>query len=323
MLTTTLLPGTTWALQRAVLEHLVEQARLDTAGLEAAVAALSRSRPVGRSRQQVAVLPIVGLLFPRGTSLLAQILGATSLEETGRELRTLAADESVGAIVLDMDTPGGMVEGTTEFAAEVRRAREQKPVVAVANFVAASAGYWIAASATEVVAAPSAKVGSIGVFALHDDRSKALEAEGVTRTVISAGKHKVEGNELGPLSDEARATAQALVDEAYGQFVADVATGRGVSVSAVRDGGFGEGRALSARKALEAGMVDRIETLDQTIARVVGQPPARRLSPGSSRRARQVAAMAAMATPQPTQMTTGHSAAQRRRATQRALLGCG
>ena len=184
------------------------------------------------------------------------------------------------------DTPGGMVEGTTEFAAEVRRAREQKPVVAVANFVAASAGYWIAASATEVVAAPSAKVGSIGVFALHADRSKALEAEGVTRTVISAGKHKVEGNELGPLSDEARATAQARVDEAYGQFVADVATGRGVSVSAVRDG-FGEGKIVSANDALKLGMVDRIATLDETIARLTGQgKQSRRAAAGQrSRRA--------------------------------------
>ena len=242
-------------------------------------------RPVGRVKGDVAVLPIFGMTFPRA-NMMTEVSGATSLEVQGHALAALGADESVGAVVLDMDTPGGMVEGTTEFAAEVRRAREQKPVVAVANFVAASAGYWIAASATEVVAAPSAKVGSIGVFALHADRSKALEAEGVTRTVISAGKHKVEGNELGPLSDEARATAQALVDEAYGQFVADVATGRGVSVSAVRDG-FGEGKIVSANDALKLGMVDRIATLDETIARLTGQgKQSRRAAAGQrSRRA--------------------------------------
>ena len=306
------LSDTPWALEKSVLEYVFEH----TARLEAVAGRLRSAATSGRPSPGIAVLPIAGLLFPRGTPLSAA-LGATSLETTGHELRRLAADESVGSIVLNMDTPGGMVEGVTEFAAEVRRARAQKPVLAVANFLMASAGYWIGASATEVVASPSSQVGGIGIFAMHDDLSKALEAEGVTRTIVSAGKHKVEGNPLGPLTDEARVTRQAQVDDAFDRFVADVATGRGVSVSAVR-GGFGEGRTLSAPRALAAGMVDRVATLDETIARLIGQPVRMSLSgrAGAARRSRKVALALAGIHPVESAKT------RRLRAAQRALLGC-
>jgi len=122
------------------------------------------------------------------------------------------------------------------------------------------------------------------VFAIHEDMSKALEAEGVTSTVISAGKHKVEGNHFGPLDDEARATIQAKVDESMAQFVADVAKGRGVSASAVRSD-YGEGRAVSSSQALAAGMIDRIATLDETIARLAGRTRQRADAGRRSRRA--------------------------------------
>ena len=102
----TLLSDSQWALQRTSLEHLIEQSRLD-AGSRDVVAARSRT-PAGRVLS-VAVLPIVGLIFPRGTPFLTELFGASSLEALGRELRALAADESVRAIVLDMDSPGGLV----------------------------------------------------------------------------------------------------------------------------------------------------------------------------------------------------------------------
>ena len=184
----------------------------------------------------------------------------------------------------------------------------------------ASAGYWIGASATEVVAAPSAKVGSIGVFSIHDDLSRAREADGVTRTVVSAGKFKEAPSE--PLTDEARAATQALVDDAFNQFVNDVAAGRGVSVAAVRNG-FGEGRTLSAGSAMAAGMVDRIATLDETLARVATQPPPRRLSAAAARRSRQVAGALALGSREPPPTRAQSARARRLRAAQRALLGCG
>ena len=231
--------------------------------LDAGPQGTPRSRVLtGRGSRDIAVVGLYGLLSPRGA-----FLGGTSLEDTGRTVRRLAADESVAAIVIDADTPGGNVAGATELAAIVRAAREQKPVIAVANHLMASAGYWIGASATEVVASPSARVGSVGVYALHSNIAGALRKKGVEQTIVAAGKHKAEGNELGPLDDEARATIQATVDEAYAAFVSDLAVGRRLSTQTVRTR-FGEGRTLSAQHALAAGMVDRIATLDETVARL-------------------------------------------------------
>ena len=253
--------ATPWAVLPEVLARL---ATLET--LEAGPPDTARSRvPTGRGSRAVAVVPLYGVLLPRG-----EMFGGTSLEDTGRTMRRLAADASVAAIVIDADTPGGHVAGASELATVIRAAREQKPVIAVANHLMASAGYWIGASATEVVATPSARVGSIGVYATHDNLAGALEKEGVERTLISSGKFKTEGSPFGPLDDEARATLQARVDEAQARFVGDVAQGRRVSVQAIHVR-FGEGRTLSASQALAAGMVDRISTLDETVARLANR----------------------------------------------------
>jgi len=156
----------------------------------------------------------------------------------------------------------------TELAAEVRAARGNgKPIVAVADTLAASAGYWLASQADEVVVTPSGSVGSIGVYAIHQEASRMLDAEGITTTIISAGPHKSEGNEFEPLTDEARDDIQSRVDTSYAQFLADVAAGRRVPVESVeRD--YGGGRVFPARKAYEAGMVDRVETLAQVVQRL-------------------------------------------------------
>jgi ClpP class serine protease len=98
--------------------------------------------------------------------------------------------------------------------------------------------------------------------------SKALEAEGVAHTLISAGKFKTEGNPFGPLSEEARAAFQASIDDAYNQFVAAVASGRKVDEATVRDG-FGQGRMVLAKQAVRQGMADRVATLDETIQRML------------------------------------------------------
>src|SRR5215467_6271108 len=123
-------------------------------------------------------------------------------------LEAAAANPDVSAIVLDVDSPGGTVAGTPETAAAVRRAAEVKPVVAVANSLAASAAYWIASQASSLVVGPSADVGSIGVISAHIDRSKMLEDMGLRVTVVSAGRYKAEGNPFAPLSDEAKANMQ-------------------------------------------------------------------------------------------------------------------
>ncbi len=214
----------------------------------------------------VAVLPLRGVIAHRG-GMVSEASGGASVEAFAAQFRAVMADDSVRAVVLDVDSPGGTVAGCQEIVAEMLAARGTKPVVAVANSMMCSAAYWIASAADEIVSTPSGTVGSIGVFSVHQDLSAALDKEGVKTTMISAGKFKTAGNPFEPLSDEERAVIQTRVDTAYAQFVKDVAAGRGVSASDVRSG-YGEGRALTAKDAKAAGMIDRIATLDETLARL-------------------------------------------------------
>lgn len=214
----------------------------------------------------VAVLPLAGVIVPKA-SLFSEVSGATSVEGFQRDLRAAVADPEIGAIVMDVDSPGGNTALVSELAAEIRDARDSKPIVAVANTLMASAAYWLASQATEVVGSPSALVGSVGVYAAHEDISQLQDKLGVKTTVISAGKYKTEGLPFEPLTDSAKEHMQSLVTDAYGRFVSDVAAGRGVDESTVLSG-YGEGRVLSATAALKAGMVDRIDTLEGAITRV-------------------------------------------------------
>ena len=175
-------------------------------------------------------------------------------------------------IVFDVDSSDGQIAGATEFAAEVMAARRRKPVIAVVNFMALGVGYWAIAAATEIVASYSAMVGGIGVFAVHEDLSKALAQLGIRRTYIASGKHKVEGNEAEPLSRAARAALQKRVEATYDVFLKDIAKGRGVPVDVVHRS-YGEGRIVGAERALEMGMVDRLASLNETLSRVMAQPP--------------------------------------------------
>lgn len=226
-------------------------------------------QPTGGS---VAVIPVYGVLSPRA-NMLSAMSGGTSYEELIGQVKAAAADPKVSSILLDFDTPGGSVAGATEAARELMKIRATKPTIAVANFSCCSAGLWLASACTEIVASPSATVGSVGVLSMHQDISKALENEGIKRTYITSGRFKAEGNPTEPLSDDARASMQARVDAAGVNFHADISRGRGIAVSQVRST-FGEGRVFSADEALAVGMIDKIATFDDTLARLMKSPPA-------------------------------------------------
>ena len=216
----------------------------------------------------VAVIPLRGLITPRG-SFLSLLFGggAGGLQGFRAMLRDAVADDDIAAVLIDIDSPGGRVDLVAETASEIRALRGKKPIVALSNTMAASAAYWIAAQADELVVTPSGEVGSIGVFVVHEDWSKFNADFGVQPTYVSAGKYKTEGNPDEPLSEDARADLQAMVDDYYAMFVDDVATGRSVTADAVR-GGFGEGRLVRARNAVTEGMADRVETFEQTVSRL-------------------------------------------------------
>lgn len=264
---------TPWAIlphKLAVLQEIVHRhvsgEKLTAEEIEARIH--GASRPANRRVNSVAVLELFGTIFPRA-NLMTQMSGATSAEIFGAQFKALLDDPGVGAIVIDVNSPGGAVYGIDEVSKMIFDSRGQKPIVAVANHLMASAAYWIGTAANEVVVTPSGDVGSVGVFAIHEDLSGALEQEGINVSLISAGKFKVEGNPYQPLGEEARASIQASVDEVYDAFVAAVARNRGTNAAAVRNG-FGEGRVVGAREAVRLGMADRIATLDETINRLLG-----------------------------------------------------
>jgi signal peptide peptidase SppA len=268
-----------WAIEASKLQELLAVLAVRAAGQtftpEDIAARMGEGGGSGGPVQRgggVAIIPIGGVIAHR-MGAMDPSSGGTSAEGIGAMVSQVAADASIGTIVYDINSSGGTVPGIAELAAQMFALRGIKRQIAQVNGLAASAAYWLASQADEIVSIPSGSAGSIGVFSAHQDLSKALEQAGINVTLISAGKFKVEGHPFAPLSDDAKAVMQARVDTAYAQFVKDVARGRGVTQTAVREG-YGEGRVLEAKDALKAGLVDTLGTMDETIARVIGTSPA-------------------------------------------------
>lgn len=254
----------------AIIRH-AKGDKLDEVELRAFLNDRQQEPATASKRGSVAVVPIRGVIAHRMNALDASS-GGTSCEAIQAMLQQAFASDAA-TIVLDVDSPGGTVAGCTELAqwAYTAKGKSNKRVIAVCNSLMASAGYWLPASfADEIISTPSGDAGSIGVFSVHRDLTEHLAKEGIKVKLIKAGKFKAEGNPFEPLSEEAEARLQARVDEAYAQFVKDVARGRGVSVADVRSN-YGEGRLLSAKEAKASGLIDQIGTMDETLSRLVGK----------------------------------------------------
>jgi signal peptide peptidase SppA len=265
--------GTPWAIEPLKAEAILSFLAFKAAGgyrSETEIAALVDSQASAQPRSQngggVAVIGLRGVISPRIEDAVdISGPGGTSAEGFAKRIEAADADTNVGRIVIDGNSPGGSVFGVPEAAAAVAGA--SKPVTFVANSLAASAAYWIASQADELVVSPSSEVGSIGVYAYHEDMSKRLESLGVTPTLIRAkdSPNKAGGHPAFPLSKDAHAALQDSVDTYMQMFLEAVASGRGVSVATVKEQ-FGGGRMFTAREAVARGMADRIATLDQVIA---------------------------------------------------------
>lgn len=273
----------TWAIDPSVMPQIAQAYRTGR-NAPAAVAELAQLSPeagvrmfpaaAGGAQKRitggVAVVPLCGVITPRG-SLLSMLFGGgrSGLKGFAEGFQEAIASPDIGAVVLDIDSPGGLVSLVPETAAMIAAARGEKPIIAVANTMCASAAYWIGSQADEIVCTPSGIVGSIGVYMLHENWSAWNEKAGVEPTYIKAGRYKAEGNENEPLGDAATAAWQGECDDIYAMFLDAVAEGRGTTSAAVK-GGYGEGRCLRAQRALEAGMCDRVGTVGDVISELLG-----------------------------------------------------
>ncbi len=256
--------GYVWAIEQKALSAATD---LYVAGVEPEAATPRLPRVEG----SVAVLPLTGIITQRsGGGLMEMLFGGTKTDEFGATFDHLMSSAAVGAIVLDISSPGGTAFGVQELSEKILNARGKKPIIGVVNSIAASAGFWIASAVDKLVMVPSGMVGSIGVFHEHVDVSEAEAKAGIKTTFISAGKFKTEGNPFEPLSEEGREHMQKEVDTFFGRFVKAVAKGRDTTVSDVKKN-FGQGRLVLAEEALAAGMVDGIGTLGEVVAGLVGE----------------------------------------------------
>ena len=217
---------------------------------------------------KIGVIPIHGPVDQRSSSELMKA-GGTPLDFVSAAFDNLVANPAVGAIVLHLDSPGGSSYGTEELATKIYNARAEKPIYAMVDSMAASAGYWIATAASMVICTPGGDTGSVGVYCMHVDESAAAEMDGFKVTFIQAGAYKTELSPFGPLSEEAKANLQDGVNATYGKFVSALARNRGTTADDVR-ANYGQGRCMSADQSLAAGMCDRILTFEQLVAKLTG-----------------------------------------------------
>lgn len=271
-----------WAMRRDLMPRIMAASRMaiDPAKLLSGPELAKREPKAVNFRDRgeanaggiIAVIPLCGVLTPRG-SFLSYLFGggSGSLEDFRDMFAEAYSNPDVGAIVIDIDSPGGQTALTPETAADVAAARGgDKPIIAIANTQSCSGAYWIGSQADEFVVSPSSYVGSVGVYMHHENWSDFETKLGVEHTfVVSEGSpFKVDGNEFEALSDHAQQEWQTEVDELYGMFVSAVAGGRGVSEATVRSD-FGKGDVMLAAQAVEAGMADRVATLEDVLAGLI------------------------------------------------------
>lgn len=250
-----------WAIDAAWLAQILAIANREGPGPEAVSAELGR--PLDNTHAvevygRVAVVPVRGPIM-RYASMFTEISGAVSVDTLARDMRAALASEDVDAILFDIDSPGGEVNGVHELAQQIAAARAVKPCAVYAGGTCASAAYWLASAAGDITVDATAIVGSIGVvMALpNPDAQKAEEIE-----IVSSNAP----NKRPDVStDEGRATVLATIDALASVFSADVARFRGVTPEKV-SADFGQGGVLVGAAAVKAGLVDRLGSFEDALA---------------------------------------------------------
>jgi len=205
-----------------------------------------------RIENGIAYIPVGGVLA-RKVGAMERGSGVVDYLDIQEELRIAEDDDTVVAIVLDIDTPGGTVAGVMETADAI--AAMQKPVVAYTSGAIASAGFWLASQCDQIVATRGAEVGSIGVFRVFVDISEYYAKLGAKVQMFSSGEHKGAGFPGTSLTPKQQLQAQDEVEKLLGEFKATIREKRPQVQDAVMDG-----RMFRAMEALEHGLIDNVVT---------------------------------------------------------------
>lgn len=276
-----------WAVTPEMLEVGLSIAQRENLTPEAVEQALGR--PLANTYEsytrddigaKVAVVPVRGPIF-RYANLFFEVSGGVSTELLARDLRTAIDDDSIAAVVMAMDTPGGQATSIAEVAEMIYRGRDRKPIVAYVDGAGASGGLWLASAATAVIASPTAIMGSLGVA--MSMRKPDKDGKHVEIVSTHAPNKRVDVS-----TESGQAEIRRVLDELHVEFESAVARYRGVSVEKVRRD-FGRGGVLVGRNAVKAGMADAVGDFESTIrdlaaGRVPGRSrPARSAYPAAAK----------------------------------------
>jgi signal peptide peptidase SppA len=257
--------------QVAQNKELAEQLRQEREHSPAAVAAragtrIEKTRRATMREGGVAILPITGPIF-RFANLFTAYSGATSTQMLSTDFQALMDNSDVRAILISIDSPGGEAFGIGELASMIHLGAQQKPVAAYVSGMGASAAYWLASAAGEIVADSIAILGSIGVVLTVRSMKRAERQRGIdSYEIVSTQSPR---KRLEPESDEGRQALQETADAMAEVFVESVARNRGVSVETVL-AEFGQGGVMVGKRAVGAGLADRIGSFESLLAELAG-----------------------------------------------------
>jgi protease-4 len=196
-----------------------------------------------------AVLAVDGIIG-KHLSMLETMCGGVDVDMISEQLDAAMEDESIENIVMYFNTPGGTVVGVPEIAEKIAECGRKKKTIAYADVLCASAGYYMASQCDAIYCAPSATLGSVGVYSIYLDESRALENMGVKVNAISAGSMKLAGAPFKPMTDEERAMFQAETDRIYNDFKAAVTAKRNITDSDL------QGQVFSGPDVIDKGFAD-------------------------------------------------------------------
>lgn len=256
---------TPWAIKPDALEKIISIAKRSYSDPNL-VAAIKSERSLliteSDDNSAIAVIDVFGPIFTRA-DFFSDVSGAASLDSLERRLDDALYDDSIKGIILRIDSPGGEVTGTHEFANYLDEACEIKPIVAYVQGAACSAAYWIASATSRIYADKTAILGCIGVVATWTDDRNARTAAGLTDyEVVSSQTPK---KRLDPTQDDGRAALQQQLDGLADIFIDDLAAFRDVSRETVLSD-FGQGATFLANDAIKIGMADEISNLRDVVA---------------------------------------------------------
>lgn len=266
--------GEPWAITETALNNILTIASRQNESIEAVSAKLGRDLDntyVTEVRDGVAVIPVVGPLF-RYANLFTAISGASSYEVLAKDFNSALENPDVHSVVLDIDSPGGEVNGCAEFANMIYESRGTKPIIAFASGDAASGAYWIASACDQIIASETSLLGSIGVVAVYRDSND----QNVLEIVSSQSPYK----RLDPNSDDGKSRLQSRIDDLASVFIDSIAKHRGVDPPTVLKE-FGGGDVFVGKHAIRSGLADDVGSLENIIQQQINnQNPAK--SRGSS-----------------------------------------